>query len=209
MQQCVLTRISGTRQGNGACFGDLLKRANDRNYGRSRRSAFRRAQPFRDARTQGRNCDSTKALRTQIEPAQCPPQQRDRSSQIAVLEMVERRCDLNQCLQETALRLFQREPDALPMLVSQKELRSPITGKSLGKGSMVPLKRHVFRIMDIVVSETPLQQQRILTVSSPIESPKASTGIGTPCRVFQMRRAAAPTTRITAAIKIAISTESK
>jgi hypothetical protein len=56
--------------------------------------------------------------------------------------MVECRRYLDQGLEKTFLRLFQGEPDALPMLVSEEELSFPVTGKALRERSTIPIERH-------------------------------------------------------------------
>ena len=80
-------------------------------------------------RAQRLNIKRTKSRRGRIEPAQRPGEQRNRSTAIAATEMMEGCTDLNQRLQKALLRLMQIEPDALPMLVSFKELLGPIAMK--------------------------------------------------------------------------------
>lgn len=67
----------------------------------------------------------------EFEPSQRSPQQGNRSFGISGIEVVECRRCLNQRLQKTLLRLFQFQPNALPMLVGKEELRISITGKAL------------------------------------------------------------------------------
>jgi hypothetical protein len=62
--------------------------------------------------------------------------------------MVECRGNLNQRLKKTLLRLIQGQPDALPMLMSQKELASPVAGEAISKRSRIPVKGHAFSLVD-------------------------------------------------------------
>ena len=66
------------------------------------------------------------------------------------MQVVECRRYLNQCLQKALLRLFQYQPDALPMLMSQEEFCSPVAGKALRKRSTIPVKKHPFSICDLL-----------------------------------------------------------
>ena len=86
-----------------------------------------------------------------IQTQQRPPQQGERSSGIAGIEMVKRGCYLDECLKKRFLRFFKREPDAFPMFVSEEELAAAIAGKSLFEFSAMPVKRHAISIGDLAV----------------------------------------------------------
>lgn len=75
--------------------------------------------------------------------------------------MVKRGCHLDECLQEGSLGLFQHQPDALPMFVSEEELAPSIAGKSFFKFSGIPVKRHAFSICDLAASGVPGIRLRI------------------------------------------------
>ena len=56
--------------------------------------------------------------------------------------MVEGGGDLNERLQEAFLRLFETQPDAFPMLVSQEKLAPAVAGKPLRQRSATPVQSH-------------------------------------------------------------------
>ena len=64
------------------------------------------------------------------------------------MEMMEGRSHLNQRLQKAFLRLFERKPDTLPMLMSKKELASQVAGESFSERVRVPVKLHAFSLCD-------------------------------------------------------------
>ena len=62
--------------------------------------------------------------------------------------MMEGRGHLDQRLKKTFLRLRQREPHKLPMLVSLEEISSVIAGEAFGERSAGPVKVHALSIGD-------------------------------------------------------------
>lgn len=77
-----------------------------------------------------------------IEPSQRCLQERGCSRGIASLQVMERRCHLDQGLQESFLRLIAAEPDTLPVFVSREEFPIAITSQPFGKLPAAPVKTH-------------------------------------------------------------------
>ena len=69
------------------------------------------------------------------------------------MEMVERSGHLDQRLQKGLLRLIQRQPDDLPMFVSEEELTPTVASEPFFERSTIPVKRHVFSICDPVAGD--------------------------------------------------------
>ena len=81
------------------------------------------------------------------------PQKGERSSGVTRIEMVKRGGYLDQCLKKGFLRLIEGEPDALPMLVSEEELASPVAGESFCEAlHEFQSRRHAFSIGDLAAS---------------------------------------------------------
>ena len=78
-----------------------------------------------------------------LEAAERSAQKTECSGAVAFLEMVEGRCELNQCLKETLGRLFKLEPDNLPMFMGIKEKASPVAGEAFCEFFGVPIETSV------------------------------------------------------------------
>jgi len=61
---------------------------------------------------------------------------------ITALKMVKCRRYLNQCLQESFLRLPRLQPYTFPILMCRKELSGTVASQALGKASAIPVESH-------------------------------------------------------------------
>jgi hypothetical protein len=103
---------------------------------------FEELQPFVDLFTERSHVNAPKALRIALQPQSCPVQQRASASGIAMLQVMKRSRDLNQCLQESFLRFFRSQPHTLPMFMSSKEFLRTIASQTFAKFSFVPSQFH-------------------------------------------------------------------
>jgi hypothetical protein len=98
--------------------------------------------------------------------------------------MMKSRRDLNQRLQKGLIRPLSRQPDALPMLVSQEEFLVPVASQTIRKRSATPVKSHHFLIIVEPKDRRPATSHR--SVSRQSQPPKATTLITLCMRAFHL-----------------------
>src|ERR1039458_6514225 len=125
-----------------------------------------------------------------LQTPQRSPQKGERSNGVTGIEMVERGCHLDESLQKGFLRLFQFQPDALPMFVSDEELAAPVAGKSLFELSAIPVKRHAFSICDFAAFGVPRIQRQLYCAAC-----TAAKACGSPVGVVTLALEGFPTGR--------------
>jgi hypothetical protein len=102
--------------------------------------SIERLQPPTNALAKRRYRNITIAVRIGLQASQRRPQQGYCARVVSPLPMMKSRCNLNQRLQKSFIRPFSRQPDALPVLVSEEELLVPVALQSFRKRSAAPIK---------------------------------------------------------------------
>lgn len=92
--------------------------------------------------TESCDIDALESRRIWIEPPRRRAQQGCRPNRIVSLQMMKRRRDLNERLQEGLHRLIASQPNDLPMFMRQKEFLIPVASQTLGKLAATPVKIH-------------------------------------------------------------------
>jgi len=92
--------------------------------------------------------DAAKRCGVGSQPLESLAQQRGGAADVSGLQVVEGRRGLNHALQEILLRLFEVQPNALPMLMGEPELLCSVTAETLSERAGIPVERHIPSIGD-------------------------------------------------------------
>ena len=97
------------------------------------RCCFKGFKPGPDGLAKFPDCDSLKLRGIMFQSSQCGAEQGRRACEIAALQVMKGRGDLDQGLEKFLLRLNTLEPFGFPMFVSREELLVVIAVKSVGQ----------------------------------------------------------------------------